>query len=66
MTSKKEKPKRKVDSVKNSDSDTDKKVHSDEHSNVDSIILEARGKITIFIISYFIKLFVKTKEFIVY
>ena len=64
----------KVDSVKISDSDTDKKVDSDKQGNVDSDkqsnvdcdILETRGQITFFIMSYFIKLFVNIKEFIAY
>ena len=42
-----------------------KKVDSDKHSKVDSTILEKRGKITFVVILYFIKLFVKIKEFIV-
>ena len=42
--------KSKVDSVKNSDSDSDKKVDGDKQSKVESIILEKRGKIIFFII----------------
>ena len=42
-----------------------KTVDSDKQSSVDSFILEKRGKITFFIF-YFIILFVKIKEYIVY
>ena len=51
MISKKERADSKVDSVKNSVSDSDKKVDSDKQSktcNVDKIILEKRGKIIFF------------------
>ena len=42
-----------------------KTVDSDKQNSVDSFILEKRGKITFFIF-YFIILFVKIKEYIVY
>ena len=45
--------KSKVDSVKNSDSDSDKKGDGDKQSKVESIILEKRGKIIFFIIFLF-------------
>lgn len=51
MISKKERADSKVDSVKNSVSDSDKKVDSDKQSktcNVDKFILEKRGKIIFF------------------
>ena len=63
--SKKERARSKVNSVKNCDSYSDKKVTSGKQGKVDSIISEERGEITFtFIVFYFTKLFVKIMEFI--
>ena len=54
------KKEQKVDSVKNTDSNSDKIDDGDQQRKVDSIILEERRKIVFFL--YFIKLFIKTRN----
>ena len=54
------KKEQKVDSVKNTDSNSDKIDDSDQQRKVDSIILEERRKIVFLL--YFIKLFIKTRN----
>ena len=56
----KNKKEQKVDSVKNTDSNSDKIDDGDQQRKVDSIILEERRKIVFLL--YFIKLFIKTRN----